>query len=131
MKDETELRSVLENDPGDPAFAELAELLREQDRLLEAKEICFAGLSVNPGCNRGRLVLARIFWQQKQIPFCIRELEAIKQELPDNLAVAKLLARLSPAADAAFCKSSGLGKEDGTIAEAEFDLDDVEALDTD
>ena len=64
MVDEKALTQVLSDDPGDPAFIELADHMRRNDRYEEALLTCLKGLSANPSAHRGRLLLARLFFER-------------------------------------------------------------------
>ena len=114
---------------GNPLFAELANLLRREARFDEALSVCLEGLSSNPKCHKGRLQLARIFYEKDCLPFAIRELELLAKELPRNSSVLKLIEMISPsaakianiAAGAAAVKDQPVIEK--TLAEAEFDMD--------
>jgi len=119
---EATLRARVEVDCGDPAFAELADLLRRTSRLTEALEVCLAGLSRNPGVYRGRLTLARIYVERGWHPFAVREIEVLSRELPTNEALQRLRAKL--AADGG---TGGAGST-SMVAETELDLEALELL---
>jgi predicted Zn-dependent protease len=93
-----ELEQIVSADPGNSLFANLAELLREDGMLDTAFNVCFAGLSQNPGCHKGRLILARLYYERGFVPFAVRELEEIYRSLESSQSstqfIAKLLKRL-------------------------------------
>jgi predicted regulator of Ras-like GTPase activity (Roadblock/LC7/MglB family) len=53
----------LKRNPGAPAFARLAERLREHDELGEAMWVCSRGLLANPNYSTGHVILAEILWE--------------------------------------------------------------------
>lgn len=146
FRSEAELRALVDEDPGDGAFVELAELLFERDELDAAQRICMEGLSANPNNDSGRLLLARIFFEKRYLPFAIREVKHLSQNRPGSRALAKLLAALSPGAsnDAGDLRVGDLAKapsvavdtsesaapplSEETVAEAEFDFDDLDLI---
>lgn len=125
---DSEYENVLERDPGNSAFAEFADLLRARYDYNRALRVCFAGLSANPGCLQGRLVLARIFYEQSFTPFAIRELLQINQESPENQAVQTLLAKLAPGTELSKPSAAMVEMAESALAEAEFSLDDIELI---
>ena len=90
------LEQLVERDPGDSAFGELADLLLDQGEVDRALRVCLAGLSANPGFHQGRLTLAKIFQSAGYLPFAIRELEQLERALPETNSISKLLERLAP-----------------------------------
>lgn len=122
--DKDDWQTFLNQDPGNPYFAEVAEDLRKQGQAPQAFRVCFSGLSANPHCHLGRLVLARLFYEQGSLPFALRELKTLAEELPDNKYIAKLLGKLTPGEISQPTEQPG----ESTIAEAEFDFDDIDLL---
>ena len=123
MTSEEELRKSVAEDAGSPVFAELAELLRKQGRHSEALEFCLSGLSKNPSCHLGRLVLARLFYDRQWYSFAVRELEVLRAALPESKTVAKLLEKLSPGSSL-----SESAPETETVAETDFDFDELDLI---
>ena len=127
-----ETRALLQDDPGNPAFVDCAEELRRAGDLEEALEICLAGLSANPSSLRGRLVLARVFYESGYIPFAARELAYLRRARPESESLRKLCEELGVEAlqdsfaDAA--QSLPAQGEAEVVAETEFDLDVLETL---
>lgn len=134
--DEKEVQLRLHEDAGDPIFAEYADQLRREGRHEEALHCCLAGLSANPTCHRGRLVLARLFYDWRYLSFAVRELEHLRSQLPSNTSITKLLAKLSPGGSSS-APSDALAPEPASaspnqpvaVAEGEFDLDALELVD--
>ncbi len=114
----------LKEDPGDPLFADLAEELRRGGELIRAMEICLRGLSANPACHKGRLVLARVFYELRYLPFALREIEELCRALPHSRSLQRLREKLSP-------EVSGAEQQEETVAEADFDFEDLELIDED
>ncbi len=130
-KSTNELWESIAEDPGNPAFADLAEQLRGEGKLSETIEVCLAGLSSNPSCFKGRLVLARAFLQKGFVPFAQREIEQLCVALPDNTALQKLADKLDvrPAASTGGTSSSvKTSNLDSLVAEAELNFDDIELI---
>jgi hypothetical protein len=69
IENEADLIEMLKADPGNPLFASFAESLRQEGRHQEAMAVCFTGLSANPSCHGGRLVLARCFYERGELLF--------------------------------------------------------------
>lgn len=116
---EKEYRAALSADPGAPLFVEFAEYLRGLRRQSEAIDVCLAGLSANPDAHRGRLMLARVFYECGFVPFAVRELQVLGARFPENRALAKLRERLSPN----ISQQDSAGESE--VAEAEFDIDAI------
>lgn len=132
MFDEKEAQEILAADAGNPIFAEYANFLREQQEFLRALDVCLSGLSLNPECHKGRLVLARIFYEKKYLPFAVREVELLCGKIPENQFLNRLLQQLSPESGALRDKTAaGSENSEGVIAEADFDFDELEMIDED
>lgn len=126
MKD---VAAVLEKDPGNVLFYDLAVGLSLEGNLIDAIEVCLRGLSVNPGFHKGRLLLARLYYECGYIPFAVKELESLFGACPNSKSVRRLLERLSPGSAAL---SSGVATSvagNSTVAEGDFNLDDLAELD--
>jgi hypothetical protein len=130
MKD---VAAVLDRDPGNVLFYDLAVGLSLEGNLLDAIEVCLRGLSVNPGFHKGRLLLSRLYYECGFIPFAVRELELLLQACPHSRAVRRLVERLSPGSTALQGHTSnvGGGPTNATVAEGDFNLDDLAQLDED
>lgn len=113
---------VLRADPGNPVFAECAEELRLSGHWLEGIRVCLSGLSANPSCHRGRLVLARIYFEQGFIPFSVREVELLRKSLPELKSIQRLYDRFYPG-------GAPIGETgDTTVAESDFDISEIELV---
>lgn len=119
---EAELKALIQDDPGNPAFAEYGEVLRAKGDLANALIVCLSGLSLNPKNHRGRLVLARTLFELRCVPFAVRELKELATDLPDNKNIKKLLEKLSPELVQTQAPPSEV------LAESEFDIDILEAI---
>ena len=128
MRSEQELNRIVFEDPGNPAFAELAELLRKQGKLGEALDTCLSGLSKNPTCHLGRLVLARVFYDRRMYSFAVRELEALRIALPQSKTIAKLLETLSPGSAALSAAVAPSVQDDETVAETDFEFEELDLI---
>jgi predicted Zn-dependent protease len=126
MASEDELRQLVANDAGNPAFAELAEAIRKRGAQSEALDICLAGLAKNPTCHIGRLVLSRVFYERGMTAFAVRELEALREALPESKTVLRLLDKLAPGTSQGV--PSAQLKPTDTVAETEFDFEELDLI---
>ncbi|RMG44745.1 MAG: hypothetical protein D6719_01310 [Candidatus Dadabacteria bacterium] len=131
--DENQFKELLKEDPGNAEFAEFSDYLRRKKRFLEAFDVCFAGLSANPSCDHGRLVLARTFYDCGYYWFAVRELKMLQEKHPFNKSIKRLLKYLtgsevvnesSPEAS----PSQSAAESEDTVAEAEFDFEDLDLI---
>lgn len=121
-------QALLREDPGNPAFPAYAESLINQGKPLEALEVCLAGLSVNPTCHKGKLLLARIYFERSYIPFAVRELQELRLALPDNKYITRLLERLAPESLLNLGKPPTGTSAEMTLAETDLEAGDIEIL---
>lgn len=91
-----EVDSLLVEDPGSPVFVDYGEFLRQQNRLSDALMVLMRGLTANPSFARGRLVLARVLYDLRCLPFAVRELEIVAAQNPNCKSVRKLLSAIDP-----------------------------------
>ncbi len=126
-----EIQQILKSNPGDPVFVEYAEQLRKENKLDEALQVCFRGLNSNPSCHAGRLLLARVFYQQGHLAFAIREISELVRSSKEISSLRKLLYALSPELGQLVAQEASVeGPKEDTIAEAEFEfeaLDEIKA----
>lgn len=116
-------------------------LCQEADRLLgEGKGADALGLALkivnlSPASARARLLLSRVYAYMGLFTIAAKEVEEVYISEPNNWAVEKLLSKLSPGALAAAKGRLAAGnapqevkkaKPEGVIAEADFDLGDIE-----
>ena len=127
MDNEETYRERLQQDPGDECFVEYADYLRVHRRYLEGIGVCLAGLSANPGLRRGRLVLARVFYDAGYLPFAAREVEELSRLAPANPAIKRLLEVMvqDMPSEERGKEAEGNVEADSTVAEADFDFDDL------
>jgi len=126
---EEKIKEKLKDDPGNPVFAEFAEYLRRKRQMMDAMSICLSGLSANPSCHSGRLVLARIYYSLSFIPFASRELEILLSFFPEDQSLRRLVLALNPTfSDVRGSVSAGNSAET-LIAETAFDMGDLDLLD--
>ena len=119
----------LQRDPGDECFVDYADYLRMHQRFLEAMGVCVAGLSSNPAFKRGRLVLARIFFDAGFLPFAVREVEELLHQSPENPALKRLLEVMlqdKPSEEAGDEEASAGPPADDIVAEVDFDIEDID-----
>ena len=125
--EEEEVLGILSQDPGNSLFADYAEALRKEGQNNSAIIVCLRGLSVNPSCHKGRLLLARIFYDSGFRPFAIEQIRILQQKLPDNPAIKKLLEKFSLGAEVTSPGST----TEATVAEAEFDFNEIDLIEED
>lgn len=144
-----EFESILTDDPGNSVLSDYAEYLRQNGKFDVALRALFRGLSANPSAHRARLVLARIFYEIECLPFAIRELVTLHDELPGNRSISKLLDKFGVNThsvestqdlnEVASRDSMGAGAEgssdndgsaelDETVAEVEFESGSLDLL---
>lgn len=124
---------ILEDDPGNPAFADYADLLRREGDLTRAIEMCLRGLSHNPSHDLGRLVLARLFYERGWTPFAIREVEELCRRHPSNAGLTRLIKAIRPEGELpeAAVAQAAPGSSEETIAEADFDFEELDLIEED
>ena len=139
--DSNDIEKRLASDPGDPVFVLVAKALIEQGETFQSYEILLAGLSHNPDCHEGRLVLAKLYFEQDFLPFCVKELRYIAEKLPNNKSVRRLLDKFGsdssnveesqekPSDLKASGSSATLSSSEETVAEMELGFDDIDLLD--
>jgi len=130
---EGEIKGILDNNPGDPVFVSYSDNLRIVGNLADALRICMAGLTASPDDVKGRLVLAQIFYDLGFLPFAIRELKELNRTLPDNESIKRLLSKIAPGEQKfrAADEPNPAHGEEATVAEAEFDFDEIDLLEDD
>jgi tetratricopeptide (TPR) repeat protein len=87
-----ELRRRVEKDPTSIAFAQLAEEYRRMGNYMEAVKACRDGLSRHPGYVSAQVTLGRALMELGEYDGARKELEAVLQVAPDNLAAIRALA---------------------------------------
>ncbi len=89
------LRKRVATDPAAKEFIELAKVLGEKNETrAEAREVCFRALTSDSKNLRGRLLLAKLFYLDGMIEFCVRELLEIEHSAPETPALKRLLEAL-------------------------------------
>jgi predicted Zn-dependent protease len=81
-----------QDDPTSRVFAPLAEAYRKAGLVDEAIDIAREGLRLHPHFVGGRVALARALFEKKEYSDVIDELQAVIQDVPDNLAAQRLMA---------------------------------------
>jgi hypothetical protein len=89
-------------------------------------------LTKNPNCHRGRLVLARLYYDAGYIPFAVTELEKLCRYLPESQALRRLLLKLSPEAKIEELKpaegAANTPTTSATVAETDFSFEDLDLI---
>ena len=129
------LRQKVQQDPGAPEFADLAQLLAENESArAEAREICLRGLTADPRNAQGRLVLARLYYLDEMPEFAVRELIELRKysEAP---TLERLIASFGDFAKTFEVSSAGTaqktseaGEDAGVVAEVDLDVEFSEIL---
>ena len=123
---EDEVIAILERDPGNSVFADYAQALHAGERSADAVITCLRGLTHNPSFHKGRLLLAKLFYDLGFLSFCLEQLRVIAEAIPDNKSLRKLLNKLAPSDDSV--KNSSSQNISHTYAEVEFNLGDVDLI---
>jgi hypothetical protein len=87
-----ELRRRVEKDPSSIAFAQLAEEYRRSGDFQQAVKVCRDGLARHPGYLSAQVTLGRALMELQEYDDARKELEAVLQVAPDNLAAIRALA---------------------------------------
>ena len=95
MNNYKELKHQLRQNIEKECFAEYAEKLRLSRKYSASIRVCLEGLSKNPTVDRGRLVLARTYYDCGYIDFSLRELSFLIKRHPDNVYIKSLIEKLS------------------------------------
>jgi tetratricopeptide (TPR) repeat protein len=90
-----ELRRRVQSDPASIGFAQLAEELRRAGSYDEAVTVCRAGLARHPGYLSARVTLGRTLIELGRLDDAARELGAVIESAPDNLAAIRGLAEIN------------------------------------
>jgi hypothetical protein len=126
---EDEILEILSTDPGNSIFSDFAEALHKDGASEAAIIVCLRGLSSNPSLHKGRLLLAKIYYDLGFKPFCIEQLKFLLKQLPGNKSISRLLEKLDPQE---FNRTTvQLTSEVKTVAEAEFEFGEIELIEED
>ena len=122
------LTAALQDDPTGENYVQLAQTLRKAGRFSEAMETLLRGLSELPDHAPARLLLARVFLQLGYRPFAVRELQELRSRFPENRPLERLFEKVAPdyLAGSADSDPSTMAS---TVAEADFDFDDIALID--
>ncbi len=85
-----ELQEIVSEKPDAEEFYEYACLLRDEERLAEARDVLVKGLAANQRHGAARLLLAKLYYQDGLGEFCVRELIELKKYV-QSPALEKLL----------------------------------------
>lgn len=125
---------LLTKDPGNPQFLNYARQLVLDKQLTDAVTTLISGLSHNPSYHEARLLLAKVHYELGQMPFALRELNELRVQIPESEAIKRLIQKIDPKGEPAGQSKPEAQAEAAsaeTVAEAEFDLDDLELLSKD
>ncbi|WKZ57933.1 MAG: hypothetical protein QY326_04500 [Bdellovibrionota bacterium] len=131
---ETEYTEILASDPGDEVFVDYGDYLRRTGRLNDALLITLRGLSHTPDNSRGRLLLARLYFELGFTPFAVREIRELQAEYPQRKFLRQLLLKLAPdeklkeVSDSPVQPEPASKSSSETFAEGEFDFEALEDL---
>ena len=126
---EDEVLDILSTDPGNSVFADFAEVLHKQGSSEPAIIVCLRGLSSNPSCHKGRLILSKIYYDLGFKPFCVDQLKILVKSVPANKSLKNLLEKLAP--QEFNSKTINLAQEIKTVAEADFEFSEIELIEED
>lgn len=123
-----ELETAVADNPGTPEFVDLAHELSKAGRAERAISVCLAGLTRDPSNLQGRLLLARIYFEQGYVPFAAREVQELVKLHPGSNALQHLAAKLDPSYVDLEARSETESDEQ-VVAEADFEFDILDELD--
>jgi hypothetical protein len=89
-----ELRRRVDKDPSSIAFAQLAEEYRRSGDFQQAVKVCRDGLARHPGYLSAQVTLGRALMELQEYDEAGKELEAVLQVAPDNLAAIRARAEI-------------------------------------
>lgn len=122
----------LKDEPGAPGFIDLCEQLIGQGKLLEALYVALRGVSHSDDSAEGKLLLAKIFFKIDCIPYAVREVEELHQQLPQIDSLSRLLEKIAPERVTTPGQQQQLSPDrEETLAEGEFDFSEIELMDED
>ncbi len=120
-----ELRKELANNPHTEKFYELADILSSSDIYrAEAREICFRGLNEHPRSVKGRFVLAKLFYLDGLVGFCLRELYELRG-IVQSYNLDKLIESLGGSIDEKQIESKEV-EEESVLAQIDLDSDIID-----
>lgn len=128
---EEEFLRILKDDPGNPLWVDYAETLRLRGSLLAGLEVCLKGLSANSSLHRGRLLLARFYYEMACVPFALREIESLCSALPESRSIRRLANKLlfQDGQTASLARSTApAAAGETTVAEADFALEELDLI---
>jgi predicted Zn-dependent protease len=121
----------LQENPGSLVFINYGEYLRKQGRLSDALLVCLRGLDANPNADKGRLLLARTYYELGCTAFAVRELTELLRTQSQNEILLRLVKKLAPD----FVPGLQQERPESTatlteelLAESEFDFDSLQSL---
>lgn len=122
-----ELRKELANNPHTEKFYELADILSSSDIYrAEAREICFRGLNEHPKSVKGRFVLAKLFYLDGLVGFCLRELYELRG-MVQSYNLDKLIESLGGSIDGQQIVSKEVDEaEEAVLAQIDLDSDIID-----
>jgi len=96
-------------DPTSIVFASIADFFLRYGLVDDALRICLEGLNHHPDFVSGRLVLAKVFLQKKEVPRAKEELKKVLNQVPEQARALEMIRlideRKTPAAVAAEAPS--------------------------
>ena len=117
-----ELPPELVSDPAHASFFSTAQRLAGEGRVLEALFVLVRALDVNPALDRGRLLLARLFFELGAPHFAAREVRELMARAPQLKSLARLQEALEPGVTV---QMDGATRR---FAETQFKASELEAI---
>lgn len=118
----TDLPPELASDPAHESFFAVAQSLAGEGKLLDACGVLIRALDVNPALDRGRLLLARLFFEIGAPRFAAREVYELMARNPSLKSLGRLRDALEPGTTV---DTQSLTKK---FAETRFKAAELEAL---
>ena len=101
-----------ERNPASVVFIPLADLYREQGFYEEATQVCQKGLEFHPQSIGGRLMLARIYFDQEKMEEARRETTVVLSQIPGHREAKALDDRIARATGVVSAPKEGVGTPD-------------------
>lgn len=90
-----DIKHKIREDLQSESFAEYAEMLRISKKYSASIRVCLDGLSKNPSMDKGRLVLARTYYDCGYVDFALRELTFLSKRHKDNIYIKRLIDKIT------------------------------------
>lgn len=118
----------LQDNPGSLVFIDYGEALRKEGRHSDALLMCLRGLTANPNADKGRLLLARTYYEIGCTTFAVRELQELLRHCPENEILQRLARKLAPDLDWQGFSEETAETPEQLLAESEFEFSTLDNM---